>query len=107
MSNALTANQFCWHNQLLRCQVRLIDSPKNELCEVNAEFLGELSNRSQPRMQNVPDCVVEACHTDVVRNAYARFLQCLVHPGGSLIRSSKQRCRTLAIGKQGFHCQVS
>ena len=79
LPHALSANEFCGHDQLLWRESRFLDSADRKFSQMYAEFFWELAHSRQPRMQDFTNCVIEAGNADVLRNSDSRLLQSLVN----------------------------
>src|SRR5256885_10451170 len=79
LPHALSANEFCGHDQLLWRESRLLDSADRKFSQMYAEFFRELAHSRQPRSQAFTDCVIEAGNADVIRDSDSRLLQSLVN----------------------------
>ena len=105
--HALSSNEFCRHDQLLRRKVRFLDSADSKFSQMHAQFFRKLAHSRQPWMQDFTNGVIEAGNADVIRNSGSRILQRLVHTRGGLIGPDKECGRALTRGQQSLDGQVS
>src|SRR5262252_268894 len=106
LPHALPTNELCWHNELLRRQIRLLDSSQRELGEMNAQLFGKLAHGCEAGMQDFANRVIETRDADVIRDSDSRLLQRLIYARSGLIGADKECRGPLSAGQQCFYGQV-